>query len=183
MEITLKRLISNHSCTTGVLQFGKAELCTLEGRMPKDGRSNIGWLLPPGEYLLDVEYSAMMVNGKLLHGFWPNFQRVPWFPHAMFLSSKPKIVNKGRIAIGMVAADEFSLLDHDGATMKLAGFCNYYHSQHGNEPLTLRIIEDRETMTFHDYTEAEYHKMVAEEELIEAQNDFQRQLNNFSDYE
>lgn len=183
MEIILKRQLSNRSCTQGTLQIGNEEICTLEGRMPRDGKSNIGWLLPQGKYTLDVVYAPIQVKGMILHCYWTVSQRVPWYPKAMFLSQKMRVVNKGMIAIGTAAPDEFSIDDEDGATQKLARFCTQYHKTNGNEPLTLNIIEDHDTMTFNDYTREEYEAVMADERIREAQEAFERSLKDFNDYE
>lgn len=174
--ITLTRKVSNKCITLGELNLDGVILRTAEGRLPNENGRNVSKLLPPSFYLMDVEYSALLLGKKIFHGYWPNLRPIPWFPRAAFMSNGMHSACKGMIVIGTELVDEFHLGGMDEACKEILKWGKRYHDEYGNEPAQLRIIEERGTMEFHDYTDVQYYAMLKEQEEKSFQEQLEREL-------
>ena len=174
--LTLTRKISNRSLTLGELDLDGIVLHTAEGRMPLTEGKNVSRLLKPGVYLLDVQYAAVLIGDKIFHGFWPNFRRVPWFPKASFMTNSMDSACKGMIVVGTELVDEFHLGGMGEACKEILRWGKRYHDEYGNEPAQLRIVEERDTMEFHDYNEDQYYAMLREQEERSYQEEMEQEL-------
>ena len=162
--------------TLGEIDLEGIVLHTAEGRMPLAEGKNVSRLLKPGVYLLDVQYAAVLIGDKIFHGFWPNFRRVPWFPKASFMTNSMDSACKGMIVVGTELVDEFHLGGMDEACKEILRWGKRYHDEYGNEPAQLRIVEERDTMEFHDYNEDQYYAMLREQEERNYQEEMEQEL-------
>lgn len=178
--LTLQRLISNRTCTIGKLTCEAIgmELYTLEAPLPKNGENYKHALLPPGEYTGYVSTEVFEFDGTMIETACLMLNEVQWFPRAGILPAVSNVPRSGLIFVSDDKVDDYNLDASRNAALAYLSFSLELGANGINE-VTLRIIEDHDTMTFSNLTEADAKRIDLENEIIAHKERLLDEIDNY----